>query len=215
LDIGVANYDSHNIGIFLGYGNGTFADQTTFSTGTSRPVSMAVGDFNNDQWLDIVVANNETNDISILFGYKNESFGNQITYSTGYDSRPYFVVVVDFNNDRHLDIVVASYGTNNVGVFLGYGNGSFTIQTTYSISPQSGPYSITVNDFNNDGQLDIAVANSGTNTVSIFLGYGNGTFRSQKTYSVSPGSRPQSIIVGDFNQDNQLDIAVSNYDTTM
>jgi hypothetical protein len=214
LDIVVANYDTHSIGIFLGYGNGTFANQTIFSTGASRPVSIAVGDLNNDHWLDIVVTNNGTNNIAIFFGYENGSFGNQITYSTSYDSLPYFVVVADFNHDHYLDIAVANYGTDNVGVFLGYGNGSFTTQTTYSTSLRSSPYSIAVNDFNNDGQLDIVVANSGTNNVGILLGNGNGTFLSQTTYSISPGSRPQSIIIGDFNQDNQLDIAVSNYATS-
>jgi hypothetical protein len=94
LDIVVANYDSHNIGIFLGYGNGTFASQATFSTGASRPISIAVGDFNNDYWLDIVVTNNGTNSIGILFGYGNGSFGNHVTYLTGYDSLPYSVVVM-------------------------------------------------------------------------------------------------------------------------
>ena len=192
---------------------GTFASQTTFSTGASRPVSIAVGDFNNDHWLDIVVTNNGTNNIGIFFGYGNGSFGNQITYSTGYDSLPYSVVVADFNNDHHLDIAVANYGTDNIGIFLGYGNGSFTTQTTYSTGLRSNPYSIAVNDFNNDGHLDIAVANSGTNNVGIFLGYGNGSFVSQKTYLISPESNPHSIVIGDFNQDNQLDIAVSNYDT--
>jgi hypothetical protein len=213
LDIAVADYNTHIISIFLGYGNGTFVSKTMFSTGVSRPMSMAIGDLNNDHWLDIVVTHDGTNDISIHFGYGNGSFGNQTTYFTGYDSSLYSVVVNDFNNDHHLDIAVANYGTNNVGIFLGYGNGSFATQTIYSTGPQSGPYSIAVNDFNNDGQVDIAVANSGGNNVGIFLANGDGTFRSQKTYTTSPGTYPVSIIIGDFNQDNLLDIATSNYDT--
>jgi hypothetical protein len=213
LDLAAASYDTHNINIFLGYGDGTFASPLVFPTGVSRPVSMALSDFNNDQYLDIVVTHYDTNEIRILFGYGNGSFENQITYSTGYDSLPNYIVVDDFNNDLNLDIAVANYGTNNVGVFLGYGNGTFTVQTTYSAGPRSSPYSIAVDDFNKDHQLDIAVANSGTNNVGIFLGDGNGSFLSQNTYSISPGSRPYSIIIGDFNQDNQLDIAVSNYDT--
>ena len=48
-DIVVANYDSSSVGIFLGYRNGTFSNQMTYSTGTdSTPVSIAIGDFNND-----------------------------------------------------------------------------------------------------------------------------------------------------------------------
>ena len=214
LDLAVTNYDGHNIGIFYGYGNGSFASLIAFSTGASRPVSIAVGDFNHDHWMDIVVTNNGTNSIGVLFGSGNGSFGNLTTYATGYDSFPNFVVTADFNSDHYLDIVVANYGTDNVGVFMGYGNGSFATQITYSTNLRSIPLSIAVNDFNNDGYLDIAVANSGTNTVGIFLGYGNGRFRSQTTYSTSPGSRPSSIIIGDFNQDNQLDIAVSNYETS-
>jgi hypothetical protein len=213
LDIAVSNYGTHNIGIFLGDGNGTFGNQTTFSTNVSRPLSIAVGDINNDHWLDIVVTNNGTHSISIFFGHGNGSFGNQVTYSTGYDSFPYSVVVAHLNNDHYLDIAVANYGTDNIGVFLGYRNGSFTTQIIHSTSPRSRPYSIAVDDFNSDGNLDIVVANSGSNNVGILLGFGNGSFLSQKTYSVSPESRPQSVVIGDFDQDDKLDIAVSNYDT--
>ena len=202
------------ISVYLcGYGNGTFTNQTVFSTGASRPVSIAVGDFNNDHWLDIVVTNNGTNNIGIFFGYGNGSFRSQMTYSTGYDSLPNCVVVADLNNDYILDIIVANYGTDNIGIFLGYSNGSFTAQTTYSTSSGSKPYSVAVNDFNNDGYFDIVVANSGNHNISIFLSNGNGTFTSQTTYPIYPGSNPHSIIIGDFNRDYQLDIAVSNHDT--
>jgi hypothetical protein len=213
LDIAVSNYGTHNIGIFLGDGNGTFENQATFSTDVSRPVSIAVGDLNNDHWLDIVVTNDGTHSISIFFGRGNGSFGNQITYSTGYDSFPYSVLVAHINNDHYLDIAVANYGTDTVGIFLGYGNGSFKAQKTYSTNLRSRPYSIAEDDFNSDGYLDIVVANSGSDNVGVLLGFGNGSFLSQMTYSLSPESRPQSIVIGDFDQDDKLDIAVSNYDT--
>ncbi|HYK49085.1 MAG TPA: VCBS repeat-containing protein, partial [Terriglobales bacterium] len=34
-----------------------------------------------------------------------------------------------------------------------------------------------------DGKLDLAVANSGGNTVSILMGNGDGTFQTQTTYT--------------------------------
>ena len=55
-----------------------------------------------------------------------------MTYSTGQASSPYAVTVADFNNDGRLDIAVANYGTRNVGVLLGYGNGMFAKQMTFS-----------------------------------------------------------------------------------
>ncbi|CAF5105621.1 unnamed protein product, partial [Rotaria sp. Silwood1] len=57
-----------------------------------------------------------------------------MTYSTG--TSPNSVAVGDFNNDTHLDIVVANSKGNTVSVLLGYGNGSFTDQTTYSTGSQ-------------------------------------------------------------------------------
>jgi hypothetical protein len=214
LDIAVANYYTNNLGIFLGYGDGTFSSQTTFSTGArSHPGAVAVGDFNNDNRLDVAVANYGTNTVGVFLGYGTGRFSTQATYSTGKSSGVYSITTGDFNNDNRLDIAVANYGTNNVGVFLGYGNGTFSSQTTYSTGKGSGPVSITTGDFNNDNQLDVAVTNSGTNNVGIFLGYHNGTFSSQTTVSTGTDSEPNSITTGDFNNDNRLDIVVANYGT--
>ena len=157
----MANFDSHNIGIFLGIDNGTFKPQTTFSTGSSRPRSIAVGDFNNDTELDIAVVNYGTNNIGVFLQDRNGSFANQTTFSTGYDSDPYSLAVADLNNDDKLDIVVANYGTNNVGVLLGYGNGTFAIQIIFTTGINSHPYSIAIDNLNNDTYLDIVVACSG------------------------------------------------------
>ena len=102
------------------------------------------------------------NTIGVVLGYGNGSFSTITLYSTGKDSYPIAVACGDFNNDSRLDIVVANYGSDNIGVFLGYGNGSFATIMTYSTGQGSFPYAVTVADFNNDGRLDIAVANYGT-----------------------------------------------------
>ena len=56
-----------------------------------------------------------------------------------------------------LDIVVANFLSCNIGVFLGYGNGSFATIVTYSTGRHAFPLTVTVADFNNDDRLDIAV----------------------------------------------------------
>jgi hypothetical protein len=213
LDIVVANFGAHNIGILLGNGDGTFKDQTTFANGSSRPLWVTVGDFNNDSRLDIVIVNYGTNSIGILLGYDNGSFTKQIILSTGFDSIPFSAVVADFNNDDNLDIAVTNHGTYNIIIFLGDGSGTFPIQTTFSTGIGSQPYAIAVADFNNDTKLDIVVANYGTDNVCVLFGYGNGTFIIQGTYSTGNNSKPISVIVGDFDYDNRLDIAVSNSGT--
>ncbi|MBD2682121.1 MULTISPECIES: DUF4347 domain-containing protein [Nostoc] len=69
--------------------------------------------------------------------------------------------------------------------------------------------SVTVGDFNNDGNSDLAVANYSLGKVSVLLGNGSGGFGAATSFSV--GSSPISVTVGDFNNDNNSDLAVANY----
>jgi hypothetical protein len=214
LDIVVCNALSSTIGIFLGFGNGTFLGQTTYPADiNSAPVAIAIGDFNNDTQLDIVVANAGSDNIGIFLGYDNGTFASIITYSTGNGSTPYSVAVGDFNNDNRLDIVVANSGTDNLGVFIGYGDSTFSIMIPYSTGSLSEPSWVVVGDFNNDGRLDLAVANSGTDNIGVHFGNGNGTFSNQTTFPTGSGSQPLFVVTNDFNNDNQLDIAIANSDS--
>ena len=71
------------------------------------------------------------------------------------------------------------------------------------------PHALVAGDFNGDGRTDLAVANSGSNDVSVLLGNGDGTFQNQVTYAV--GSYPDALVAGDFNGDGRTDLAVANY----
>jgi hypothetical protein len=209
LDIAVANFGTNNVGIFLGFYNGSFASQIELSTAVFRPIAIGLADFDFDKLLDIVTANYGNYSVSIFHGYGDGSFSNPDTYSTAYDSFPFSLVAKDFNNDNRFDIAIANYGTNNVRILYGNGNGTFTNQVIFSTSSGSHPSSVTIGYFNDDTFLDIAVALSGTNNISVLLGNGNGTFVKQSIYSLDTTS-PYSIGVGDFNQDNRLDLVVTN-----
>ena len=68
-------------------------------------------------------------------------------------------------------------------------------------------------DFNHDGNLDLVTADYGDTAVSVLLGNGDGTFQTAETPSVqngTTGTGPESVAVGDFNGDGNLDIATSN-----
>ncbi|CAF4189382.1 unnamed protein product [Rotaria sp. Silwood2] len=182
----------------------------TYSSGLS-PESVAVGDFNNDTRLDIVVANTNEKSVTVYLGYPNEGFVRQMRLITGNGSQPKSFAIGDFNNDGHIDVVVANSGTNNVGIFLKYENGSFSSQIVYSTD--SSPWSVAVGDFNNDAMLDIVVANHDNDSVGVFLGWGNGSFSSQKMFTTGFKSQPNAVAVGDLNNDTLLDIMVANYGT--
>ena len=124
---------------------------TFYSTGIgSYPYSIALADLNSDNQLDIVTANIYSDNIAILFGNGNGTFGNLTLYSTGIGSQPYSAIVIDFNNDNYYDIAVTNFGTNQVVIFFGFGNGSFELARTYETGAGSTPYGIAFGKLNNN-----------------------------------------------------------------
>ncbi|MGE5314473.1 MAG: FG-GAP-like repeat-containing protein [Acidobacteriota bacterium] len=72
----------------------------------------------------------------------------------------------------------------------------------------ASPYAVGVGDFNGDGYADLASANSGDNTVSVFMNDTHGGLMPAVVYSV--GVLPQALLVADLNEDGAPDIAAVN-----
>lgn len=89
------------------------------------------------------------------------------TYST--DSAPQFVAIADFDNDSFLDIIVVISDISTVGIFLGYGNGTFADLLKFPLEYGSLPFSCIVGDFNKDTKLDFAVVNEASDNLQIYL----------------------------------------------
>ncbi|MGH7731307.1 MAG: FG-GAP repeat domain-containing protein, partial [Candidatus Eiseniibacteriota bacterium] len=77
-----------------------------------------------------------------------------------------------------------------------------------SFDTGSVPHSVAIADVDADGRLDLAVANSGSHTVTVLLGNGDGTFGSRADFGA--GSYPRSVAIADLNADGQADLAVAN-----
>src|SRR4051812_25108464 len=117
------------------------------------------------------------------------------------------VVSGDFNRDGRPDlaVTVSRPDQGRVTVFLGTGGGKFGAPADYPITTVR-PEKVLTADINSDGALDLVVNETDTNTVSVLLGNGNGTFR--------PGPdlfarwSVQDFDFGDFNHDGAMDIAL-------
>jgi hypothetical protein len=133
---------------------------------------------------------------------------NNLTAGAGARS----VAVGDFNGDGVPDLATANTGFGGggtVSVFLGVGDGTF--QPKNDLPAVANATSVTTGDFNRDGKLDLAVANSNSNaasqTVSVFLGVGDGTFQPKNDFPIDPVG--VVVIAGDFNNDGNPDLAVA------
>jgi hypothetical protein len=105
-------------------------------------------------------------------------------------------------------LAVADYATSQIVILLGNGDGTFQKPLRFSVPV---PVAIAAGDFDNDGNLDLAVVEyfgSGEELVAIYLGDGHGGFK--KSASYESGVETRSVAVADFNADGNLEVAVAN-----
>jgi len=210
-DLAVANLVSNNITILIGDGNGTFLDKRDYEV-DDLPRSLTTGDFNEDGHTDLAVAGSWI--IRIMLGEGDGTFvfkGN-----CNAPERLFSITAEDFDEDGHQDLAVVSQAGPDlllgfVSILAGNGDGTFAPAETDTVS--SGSCSVITGDFNEDGHIDLAVANSGMwssfiGHISILLGAGDGTFASPMHYST--GDYSTSVASEDFNEDGHLDLAVTN-----
>lgn len=81
----------------------------------------------------------------------------------------------------------------------------FYLFATYTVG--RNPTSVATADFNHDGLTDILTTNISSNSLSMLLGNGDGTFKDQVQIELSKD--PRALVLEDFNGDGELDAAVA------
>jgi hypothetical protein len=193
------------LAVFLGKGDGTFSVGNTYSVPASY--AMVAEDFNGDHKIDLALAAN--GNVVVLLGNGDGSFQSPRTSPSG--SLEGVLVAGDVNGDGKIDLALAgqSLGGVTTSAALLLGNGDGTFQTPKAVAPYS--YSgLTLADINGDGRLDLVVTAFGRGSVQIWLGAGDGTFSVGNTYYVHPIANVGGAVVGDFNNDHKLDLAVGD-----
>ncbi|CAF1254661.1 unnamed protein product, partial [Adineta ricciae] len=175
LDLVVANNGNQNLGIFFGKGNRTFFEQILYTPSNSfLPVSVATSDFNNDDMSDVVTVDNANHVVYVLLSLCNGSFTVSTAYDTLFNTWPTSISIVYLNNDSELDIVVGQLFGAEILVFLGLGNGTYSVSKVSPNSDQGGPNFAIIADLDNDNCSDVVAAKGGVHVIEIMYGMCDG-----------------------------------------
>ncbi|MCU0345591.1 MAG: CRTAC1 family protein [Saprospiraceae bacterium] len=202
--------------LYVNNKNGTFTkvEKAPFNSDVASSSSASWGDFDNDGDLDLYVANNIGFD---NFLYRNEGGGSFTKILNdpivSYNGYSHGVSWGDYDNDGYLDMFVAVYWetafnllyhNNGDGTFSEVTNNPVTNEASRSVSGVWG-------DYDNDGLLDLFVANTGGQNNSLYHNLGGGNFERITTGEiVNDGGSSVGASWADYDNDGDLDLFVAN-----
>lgn len=190
-----------------------------YPTGPNPRVALPL-DLNEDGILDLAVcvgnAAGSNGNMTVLFGNGSGGMGDgTFTVGPSYGTAAWSLGMAsgDFNGDDITDLAVTNHTGASVSILLGngtggVGDGSFTPAVSYPIG--SHPFGIDVADFNEDGILDLVIADNGANLLTFMRGLGTGgvgTGAFLFSSSLAIPNLPLSVVTGDFDEDGHVDAA--------
>jgi hypothetical protein len=208
-----------SVEVLIGNGDATFRPSMFVGTADDDVRSVTVGDLNGDDAPDLVLTGNKADDgqsrgtVSILRGTGDGTFLPVVKYDSGVSPGGWAnsAALADFNRDGHLDVAVANYPDDRVGVLLGNGDGTLQAVVLYD-SGATLAWSVAAADVDGDGKPDVSVGNA-SGVIGVLAGNGDGTFGTPQAYPV-PGVAT-SLAAADLNGDGKVDLVVSNGDRTV
>ncbi len=213
LDLFVPKFNQASV-LYINNGNGSFtaltADPVVTSAGDSRGSSW--GDYDNDGDLDLFVANFSSQNNFLYTNNGNGSFtaviNDPIVTSGGESLGSSWG---DYDNDGDLDLFVANFSNQNNFLYINNGDGSFTAVTSDPVVTSGGiSYGGSWGDYDNDGDLDLFVANWNQNNF-LYVNNGDGSFTAITSGPVvTSGGESLGGSWGDYDNDGDLDLFVAN-----
>jgi hypothetical protein len=229
--------DPGSIDVLLGNGDGSFrqAPNSPFLPPDGEtPSGVAVADFNGDRIPDLAVSltgslvTGDDGRVDVLRGKGDGTFTENASLAGGPGGVvglfPSGLVATDLNGDGKADLAVAGLGDDTLTVLLGTGldgAAAFNPDRGSPYATGNSPTLVIARDFDGDGKPDLAVLNSnllpGTaagNSVTVLLSSkgvpGGALFGPAPGSPFATGTKPADAVVGDFNGDGRLDLAVTN-----
>lgn len=189
---------------------GGFEVSDKLGLGTDSGHTVVVGLINGDLKPDLAVSRNAfaNSTVTVFLGDGLGDFTATGNFAVG--SLPVDLALGDFDGNGTTDIVTANEFGGTVSMLLGNGSGSYGAAVDFvarGVATQ-GPSAIASGDFDEDGKLDVVVTGPSAE-MAILFGDGAGGLGVPVSFNLNGSS--EAVLVADFNNDNNLDIASPSY----
>jgi hypothetical protein len=151
-----------------------------------------------------VVANHGSNTISVFRNSSTSgsivsgSFASKVDFDAG--TSPIHVAIGDLDGDGKPDLAVVNYGSSNASVFRNTSTSStISFAAKVDLTTRYLPRSVAIGDLDGNGKPDLAVANYGSNKISVFRNTStSGTISFVAKVDFDSFSDPGSVAIGDL-----------------
>jgi VCBS repeat protein len=216
LDLLTDSWGDDQVAVLLGDGKGGFKPGPFLTVGKHPYQRVRIADLNGDGKDDVITTNLEGDDVTVLLGDGKGEFKPSAGSPFPCGDSPFFAAIGDLNGDGRPDLAIVNSpgstadrrGRNGLTLLLGDGKGGFKRMAGSPFATGKIPNRLAIGDVNGDGIGDVAVTNTDSDNISLFLMSRKGAVASIST--IAAGRQPKGIAIQDLNGDGKGDIVVAD-----
>lgn len=196
-------------GYFLCNGDGSFQSPQLFNCNLQDFVHFDCGDIDGDSDLDVFIAAFEDGStvgdtLAWFENLNNLSFGPMQVISTNIEQTSN-VLLKDIDSDNDLDVICTSIGNSPFGyIYIFQNDGIGNLSPLDTITGPVGMYGLSADDYDNDGDIDLATTSSHVGNVTLYLNQGSSQWEMNSIVQDVYGKHELYSV--DINQDGDIDL---------